>query len=307
MKAAVCTKYGPPEVLKVLEMKEPKPEANEVLVRIRATTATTSDCYVRGFNVPIRFWLPMAIVIGFRKPRQPILGMVFSGEVASLGNRVTDFVVGDKVFGFDRFEFGTYAEYKCVSANGIIAKIPAATSFEEAAAIPYGGLLALYYLVSGKIENRRKVLVCGASGAVGSAAVQIAKSFGAAVTGVCSTGNLDFVRGLGADGALDYTKEGYLDSGGTFDLIFDAVPAGANKRNDFKSQCTKLLDKDGEYISVRKGTPVLNREQLFILRKMLEDGKIRAVIDRVYTLEQIAEAHRYVERWHKKGNVIVEI
>jgi alcohol dehydrogenase len=307
MKAAVCTKYGPPEVLKILEMKEPIPKKDEVLVRIRATTVTTSDCYVRGFNIPWQFWLPMTLVIGFSKPRQAILGMVFSGEVACVGKGVNDFVVGDKVFGFDRFKFGSYAEYKCVSMKGIIAKIPSATSFEEAAAIPYGGLLALFYLKPDTIDKTKKILVCGASGAVGSAAVQIAKFFGANVTGICSTRNLDLVRGLGADSVLDYTKKGYLDGQRNFNLVFDAVPSGAGTGNAFKAECAKLLDHDGKYVSVRKGTPLLNREQLFLLTKMMEDGKIKAVIDRVYRLEEIADAHRYVESWHKKGNVIVRI
>ena len=237
MKAVVCTRYGSPEVLKILEVKEPVPKSNEILVRIRATTVTTSDCYVRSGKVPILYRLPMAIVIGFKRPRQPILGMVFSGEIASIGKDVSTFVVGDKVFGFDRFKFGTYAEFKCVSMNDIISKIPTAMSFEEAAAIPYGGLLALFYLKAGNIGGKKKVLVCGASGAVGSASVQIAKYFGANVTGVCGSGNLDLVLELGADSVIDYTKEDYLTGDGTFDLIFDAVPAGAGKRKGLISQC----------------------------------------------------------------------
>lgn len=211
MKAVVCLKYGPPEVLELQDVKAPVPKDNEILVRVHATTVTSSDCYIRSFNVPPLLWLPMGLAIGFTRPRKRILGMVFSGQVEGVGKKVTQFTIGEKVFGFDRFSFGTYAEYKCISEKGIIERLPTNLNYQEAAAIPYGGLLAWYYLKAASIKQRKRVLIRGASGAVGSAAVQIAKYFNTEVTGICSTANISLVRTLGADAVLDYTKEGYLN------------------------------------------------------------------------------------------------
>jgi len=307
MKAVVCPKYGPPEVLQIREVPKPTPKPHEVLVRVRATTVTTSDCYVRGFQVSPLFWLPMALAIGFPKPRQPILGMAFAGEVVSRGTMVSGFTVGDRVYGMDRFHFGAYAELMCVSTDAIVSRIPGHLGFEEASALPYGGLLALFYLKSVPLEGQKNVLICGAYGAVGSAAVQIAKALGATVTGVCSQANVDLVRGLGADFAVDYTQEGYLDGLGGWDLVFDAVPSGAGSRKAFRVLCAPKLGPDGRYTSVQGGHPVFHREHLLALNDLVEGGQLRPVIDRVYGMDQMVQAHRHVESWHKKGNVVVQI
>ncbi len=305
MKAIVCTKYGPPDVLQLKEVGKPTPKKNEVSIKIFATAVTFSDCIIRGFQVPMAFWLPMGLVIGFTKPRQPILGMVFAGEVESVGTGVTSFKRGDQVFGLDRFGFGTYAEYKCNPAEGVLATKPTNVNYEQAAAVPYGGLLALHYLKKGNVQRGQKILVYGASGAVGTSAVQLARYFGANVTGVCSTANLELVKSLGADTVVDYTKEDFTNGAGLYDFIFDAV--GKRKNSKFKSQCRKALTPNGVYISVDDGSPQLRTEQLALLKELVEAGHLKPVIDRRYPLEQIVEAHRYVDQGHKKGNVVIAV
>ncbi len=302
MKAIVCTKYGSPEVLQIKEVEKPTPKENEVCIKIFATAVTASDCIVRGFKVPIMFWIPMALAVGFPTPRQPILGMVLAGEVESTGKNVKSFKKGDQVFGFDRFVFGTYAEYKCMPENGILVTKPSNMSYEEAAAVPYGGLLALHFLRKGNIQNGQKVLIYGASGAVGTSAVQIAKYFGAHVSAVCSTTNLELVKSLGADRVIDYTKEDFTTKEELYDFIFNSV--GKRKA---KLQCESVLTPNGKYITVDDGSPKLHREELILLKELVEAGKIKSVIDRCYPLEQIIEAHRYVETGHKKGNVIISV
>jgi NADPH:quinone reductase-like Zn-dependent oxidoreductase len=301
MKAIVCRKYGPPEVLQLEEVAKPEPGESEVCVRIRATAATVSDCIIRGFNVPAAFWLPMALVIGLTKPRQPILGMVFAGEVESVGDAVRSFKKGEKVFGFDRYGFGTYAEYKCLSERAVLTGMPANLEYEEAAALPYGGLLALAFLGKAQIQSRCKVLVYGASGSVGTSAIQIAKALGAKVTGVCSSSNFVLVKSLGADRVIDYTKDDSLDGADSYDFVFDAV--GKRKGSRIKSAIAQ--SHKGKYVSVDDGSPKVTVENLLLLKGLAEEGKVRPAIDRSYPLEQMAEAHRYVEGKHKKGNVVI--
>jgi NADPH:quinone reductase-like Zn-dependent oxidoreductase len=305
MKAIVCKKYGPPEVLQPGEVEKPAPKNNEVLIKIFATAVTASDCIVRGFNVPVALRLPMAIAIGFRKPRRPILGMVMAGEVESAGENVRSFKKGDQVFGcdFDRFVFGMYAEYVCFPEKGMFTKKPSNITYEEAAAIPYGGLIALHYLKKGNIQSGQNVLIYGASGANGTSAVQLARYFGAKVSGVCSTSNVGLVKSLGADAVIDYTKEDLTKTGELYDFIFDAV----GKKKSSNIQFEDALTPNGKFISVDDGAPRPHMEDLIFLKELVEAGKLKPVIDRCYPLEQMAEAHRYVDQGHKKGNVVITV
>ena len=266
MKAIVCTKYGPPEVLQLKEVEKPTPKDNEVLVRIEATAVTASDCIIRGFKVSIKLWLPMALAIGVTKPRNPILGMIISGEVESAGKEVKRFKIGDQVFGFTGFAFGAYAEYKCESENSVMASKPSNVTYAEAAAIPYGGMLALYFLKKGNIQSGQKVLIYGASGANGTSAVQLAKYYGTEVTGVCSTTNLELVKSLGADTVIDYTREDFTNRGERYDFIFDAV----GKRKSSKVQFQKALTPNGKFISVDDGLLKLQSADLILLKELVE-------------------------------------
>ena len=303
MKAIVCTKYGPPEVLQLKEVEKPTPKNDEVRIKIFGTAVTASDCIVRSFNVPTSMWIPGRLALGFTKPRKSILGMVFAGEIESVGKDVKSFRKGDQVFGFDRFGFGAYAEYKCIPENGVLAKKPTNVTYEEAAAIPLGGLLALHYLRRGNIHSGQKVLVYGASGANGTSAVQLAKYYGAEVTGVCSTSNLELVKSLGADTVVDYTKEDLTNRDERYNFIFDAV----GKRKSSSQLFEKMLDPNGKYISVDDGSTKVSVEDLILLKELVEAGKLKPVIDRRYPLEQMAEAHRYVDKGHKKGNVVITV
>ncbi|TLS50133.1 NAD(P)-dependent alcohol dehydrogenase [Paenibacillus antri] len=322
MKAVAAAKYGSPDVLRLMEVAKPIPEDNEILIKIRATTVNVGDCRMRGFAVPPMFWLPGRISLGLFKPRRPIFGMELAGEVEAVGARVARFKIGDQVFASTfKAKYGAHAEYKCMPEDGAVVARPANASYEEAAALAIGAGTALHFLRKGNIRSGQRVLIIGASGSVGSFAVQLSKAFGAEVTAVCSASNLDLVSSLGADRAIDYTKEDVATSGETYDIIFDA--AG---KTTF-SRCRHLLKSKGYYLHtglvgselnvlwnsltsdkrVIGGTAVAHAEDLVFLKELMESGRLKTIIDRRYPLERLAEAHRYVDQGHKRGNVIITL
>ena len=305
MRAVVCTRYGPPEVLRLEELEIPTPRKNEVRIRIRATAVTSSDCYVRGMKLTPAYRIMARIALGWNAPRQPVLGMVLSGEVDSIGPDVGLFEVGDRVFGLNRHRFGTYAQYVCWPEDGLLAKTPVNLTDEQATAIPYGGLLALHSLHRADVRAGQRVLVYGASGAVGTAAVQLARNLGAEVTGVCSAANVALVASLGASTVVDYTFEDFTDRNERYDLVFDAV--GKRKSAVALRRCRQVLAPGGACVSVDDGTPRLRREDLILLGKLATTGEIRPVIDRTYALDDICDAHAYVDKGHKRGNVVITV
>lgn len=317
MKAIIYTQYGAPEVLQLKEVEKPSPKDNEILVRIKATAVNSGDWRLRKAD-------PFAVRLffGLMKPKLNILGSVFSGEVEGVGKAVKLFKEGDQVFGHMDMRLGAYAEYKCLPENGTIALKPGSLTHAEAAVIPFGGVTALHFLKKAAIKSGQKVLINGASGAVGSAAVQLAKHFGALVTGVCSTANIDLVKSLGANNVIDYTKEDFTQNGEKYDVIFDSV-----NKVSFTS-CIKSLNKSGLLILSAAGVPEMlkgfwssmtsskkvltgvishSAKDIAFLKELIENGKLKPVIDRSYSLEQMAEAHAYVEKGHKKGSVAITI
>ncbi len=307
MKAVVYTRYGPPKVLRIVEVAKPVPNDHEVLIKVHATTVTVGDTRMRSFTVPRGQWLPARLYLGIRKPRRPILGMELAGEIEALGKDVTHFQVGDPVFA-STFEvnFGGYAEYKCLPEEGLLALKPANLSFGEAAAVVGGGMTALRCLQRSRIQPGQAVLIYGASGAVGTNAVQLAsRHLGADVTGVCSTANLDLVRSLGAVRVIDYTQDDFTGDGPIYDVVFDAVAKVPPAR------ARQVLKPGGVYLNVHRdshaGSGQLRSAELLALKELIEAGMLRPVIDRVYPLEQIVEAHRYVDQGHKRGNVVIMV
>ena len=305
MKAIVCTKYGPAEFLQLKEVDIPNPRRGEVRIKIFATAVTASEILVRGLKFPRRYHLLIQLLFGFRAPRRPILGMVLAGEIDSLGRDVSAFEVGDAVFGLSQRRFGTYAQYICWPASGVLTTRPSNLTFEEAAALPYGGLLALYFIRKADITAGQRVLVYGASGAIGTAAVQLMRHLGAHVTGVCSTSNLGLVKSLGADSVIDYTHEDFTRLPERYDIIFDAV--GRRKSAPALVDAQRALASGGKVTSVDDSFPRPVPADLVLLKDLAESGALKPVIDRTYPLEQMVEAHRYVEGGHKKGNVIITV
>ncbi len=332
MKAIVYTEYGPPEVLQLKEVEKPIPKDNEVLIRVYATSVNYGDLVARNFknvtprqlNMPFLFWLIAKISFGLRKPNVKILGSEFAGEIAATGKDVKLFKEGDQVFGYLGQSMGAYAEYLRMPEDGVLTTKPTNMTYEEAAVVPMGAIMALYLLrEKGNIQPGQKVLVNGASGGIGSAAVQIAKSFGAEVTGVCSTPRLEFVKSLGADKVIDYTQEDFTQSGETYDLIFDILGKGSFSR------AKNSLTPNGRYLfasfkmkqllqmlwttitgSSKKVICALapgSTEDLIAVKELIEAEKLKSIIDRRYPLEQAAEAHRYVETGQKKGNVVITL
>ncbi len=323
MKAIVYTKYGPPDVLQLQEVEIPTPKDNEVLIRVYAATVTKGDCEIRSPKIPNLIWLIVRLFFGLTQPRKQILGQELAGEIEAVGKNVTLFKKGDQVFASTGGRFGAYAEYTCLPATYAIAIKPTNMTYEEAAAIPCGGLNALHYLRKGNIQKGQKVLINGAAGNFGTFAVQLAKHFGAEVTGVDSTGKLDTLRKIGADHVIDYTKEDFTDRDETYDIIFDVVCKSSFSRiiRSLKQNGRYLLTNPSGLLQMVRGlwTSIIGSkkvilefagekpEDLIFLKELVEAGKIKPVIDRRYPLDQISEAHRYVEKGYKTGNVVITL
>ena len=322
MKAIVYERYGPPEVLHLAEVAKPVPRDDEVLVRVHASTVTAADFRCRSFTVPLSFWIPARLVLGITKPKLPILGAELAGEIVETGKKVTKFKQGDQIFAATIGRFGGYAEYACLPETGVVAIKPSNMTYGEAAAVPVGARAALHFLRKANITSGQKVLVYGASGSVGTFAVQLAKYYGAEVTGVCSGSNLELVRSLGADKVIDYTKENFAAAGAIYDVVFVAVD------RDTFTDCMKALKPKGIYLNattpvrtprmrwaaltsdrtiVTGEHPSRSADDLVFLRGLIEQGLLRSAVDRTYPLEQMVEAHRYVDLGHKKGNVVIAV
>lgn len=304
MKAVQYKQYGPPEVLQVLALEKPKPKDEEILVQIHAATVTSGDVRLRASDFPPLFWLPARLMFGLFRPKKKILGHEFSGVVEAIGKNVTKFAVGDEVFGTTTMlPRGSYAEYICLPQewkHGVVHLKPSNLTHQQAAALPVGGMTALYLLEKAGIAPGQRVLIYGASGSVGSYAVQLAKHQGGGVSGVCSEANRDMVLSLGADEVLDYKKEDYTSLSPDFDIVFDAVGKTT------KTQAQKILKKEGRFVTVQSLTSE-KTEHLIQLKTWAEQGAIQAFIDRVYPLEEIVQAHKYVDQGRKRGNVVIEI
>jgi 2-desacetyl-2-hydroxyethyl bacteriochlorophyllide A dehydrogenase len=317
MRAIVCTKYGAPEVLQMKEVEKPVPGKNEILIKIHASSVSSGDARIRRADPFV-----IRLIFGFSKPKKSILGVVVSGEVEAVGKAVSKYKTGDLVFGSSGMAFGAHAEYVAVPEDAVLAPKPENISHEEAAAIPFGATAAMHFLRLANIQAGQKVLINGASGALGTIGVQLAKSFGAEVTAVCSSSNFELMKSLGADKVIDYTREDFAENAGYYDVVFDTVGKSPLRKS------LKSVRKDGHVLLASAGMGTMlaaavrsvfsnkkivtgmikeTSEDMDFFRQQLESGKLKAVIDRIYTLKQIVEAHRYVDKGHKKGNVIIAI
>jgi NADPH:quinone reductase-like Zn-dependent oxidoreductase len=321
MKAIVYTKYGPPEVLQLKEVEKPVPKDDEILIQVRAAEATKADCEMRSCHFPVKWlWLPMRITLGLGKPKRTILGMYLAGEVETVGKAVSKFKKGDQVFGTTGLRLGAYGEYVCLPAGYTIVPKPKNMTFAEAAAAPLGGLNALHFLRKAKIRSGEKVLINGAGGSIGTFGVQLAKAMGAEVTVVDSAVKEEMLRRIGADHFFDYAKEAFSKSGRTYDVIFDMVA-----RSPY-SECLKALNPGGRYLMANPRISGMLRsvltstftdktalfafageteEELLALKEMIEKGEIRSIVDKIYPMEQAAEAHRWVETEQRLGTVVI--
>lgn len=304
MKAVICPAYGPPEVLEIQEVPTPKPKKDEILVKVRASSVNTGDVRIRGLNVEGFMRLVMRLVLGFTKPRKPILGTVFSGVVEEVGEEVSQFKAGDEVYGTTGFTQGCHAEYVCISEKKVITQKPAGSSFEEAAALPFGGQTAIYFLGKGGIKeiSDPQVLIYGSTGSVGVAATQIAKHHGATVTAVCSSRGKELTESLKADHIVLYDKEDFKKLSTSFDIIFDCVGKTSKK------ECQHLLKPSGKFLTVA-GMDVADgkKEYLDFLGGLFQNENYQPVIDKIYEMDDVVDAHRYVDSGHKKGNVILAV
>lgn len=321
MRAIVFTKYGPPDVLQLRKLPKPIPKENEVLIKIHAVSVTTGDCELRKFKFPIWLWIPLRLVVGVRKPRKRILGMYLAGEIESVGKNVTRFKEGDQIYGCSSFRFGANAEYLCLPESAEITAKPVNLSYEEAAAVPIGGLNALHFMRKGNVRSGEKMLIVGAGGSIGTFAVQFAKLYGAEVTAVDSAGKLTLLSSIGADQVIDYAQEDFTTNGETYDVIFDVVGKSSYSRS------LKSLKQNGRYmlgnpkmrqilrslVQRKNGKRIIfefaaeKAEDLAYLKKLIEAGKIKPVVDRVFPLHQTVQAHEYVESGRKKGNVLIKV
>lgn len=304
MKAVVYSKYGSPEVLQLKKLEKPIPKLNEILVKVMATSVTAGDVRLRASNFPLLVWLPARLIFGLFRPKKQVLGHEWSGEIEQVGAKVSKFKVGDEVFGTtSMLKTGAYAEYMCVPeywSQGVVVKKTKQLSYKEAAVLPIGSMTALYLLQKANIKRDQKVLINGASGSVGSYAVQIANHFGARVTGVCSYRNIEMVEQLGAETVIDYKKQNYTASSERYDIVFDAVGKTS------KSEAKKVLKRNGKFVSTKMLTKE-STELLLKARQLTETGQITPFIDKTYSLENLVEAHRYVDSGRKRGNVSVVI
>lgn len=320
MRAMVCTRYGPPEVLELQELDKPVPKTGEILIKVHASTVTAGDCEMRSFKFPVLLWIPLRLYLGVRKPRMKVLGQEFSGEVESAGSEQTLFVEGDRIFGSTELKLGAYADYLCLPADYALTRMADGVNFEEAAAMPTGGMNALFFLRKARIRAGQKVLIIGAGGSIGTLAVQLARNSGAEVTAVDSGEKLDMLLTIGADKVIDYRKEDFTVTGETYDVIFDVAGKSPFSKtvNAIKPKGVYLMGNPNisqmfrRLIHTKKGGRKIiagaasyNAEDLRYLDGLLADGKIRPVIDRIFPLEELSDAHRYVESGVKKGNVVI--